>query len=151
MSGYYTNTTGTGNRFKTDPRAPNPAHNRQIPQHLRVNGAGGGSGIFCYGCNQTKPRLAFSETQLKKAANRNPDKKHQIMCKSCIPSQPTTLKCVRCSKTLPMDSFSKTQRKRQEKATCMECRRYIEDDDSEEDFDIEDDPDYYHGDITDIL
>ncbi|KAG0299407.1 hypothetical protein BGZ98_010083 [Dissophora globulifera] len=132
MSGYYTNTTGTGNRFKTDPRAPNPAHNRQIPQHLRVSGSGGGSGIFCYGCNQTKPRLAFSETQLKKAANKNPDKKHQIM--HPIPT-----------------NYAKTQRKRQEKATCMECRRYIEDDDSEEDFDIEDDPDYYHGDITDIL
>jgi len=36
-------------------------------------------------------------------------------------------------------------------ATCMECRRFIEDNDSEEDYEIEDDPDFYNGDIQDIL
>ncbi|KAG0362357.1 hypothetical protein BC939DRAFT_457719 [Gamsiella multidivaricata] len=125
-------------------RAPNPAKNRQIPNDLRANGT---NGVLCFGCGQTKTRLAFSETQLKKAAN----KKHQIMCKSCIPAQPTTLRCIRCSKSLPMDSFSKTQRKRQEKATCIECRTSIDEDDSQDDFDIEEDPDWYEGDIRDIL
>ncbi len=44
-----------------------------------------------------------------------------------------------------------TQRKHQEKATCMDCRQFIEDDDSEDDFDLEDDPDWYDGDIRDVL
>ncbi|CAO3567355.1 unnamed protein product [Mortierella alpina] len=131
-----------------DGRAHFPANNRQIPHELRVNGT---STIFCYGCNLNKPRLAFSETQLKKAASRNPKKKHQPICKNCTPTQPTTLTCMVCSKKLPMERFSKTQRKNQEKATCMDCRQFIEDDDSEDDFDLEDDPDYYDGDITDVL
>ncbi|KAF9347635.1 hypothetical protein BGX26_000894 [Mortierella sp. AD094] len=129
-------------------RAPFPANNRQIPNSIRNNGT---NSVYCYGCNQSKSRLAFSETQLKKASTRNPDKKHHIMCKQCTPVQPTTLKCLRCAKTLPMDSFSKTQRKNQDRATCKDCRQYIDDDDSEVDFEIEDDPDYYEGDIRDIL
>jgi hypothetical protein len=36
-------------------------------------------------------------------------------------------------------------------ATCMDCRKYIEDDDSEEDYEIENDPEYYDGDIQDVL
>ncbi|KAI1309124.1 hypothetical protein EDD11_004135 [Mortierella claussenii] len=142
MSGYYS-------RPKSESgRAPFPANNRQIPQELRVSGS---DRVYCYGCEQNKPRLAFSETQLRKASNRNPDKKHHIMCKNCTPVQPTTLKCIVCAKTLAMDRFSKTQRKRQEKATCIDCRKVIEDDDSEDDYDLEDDPDYFDGDIRDIL
>lgn len=33
----------------------------------------------------------------------------------------------------------------------MDCRKFIDDDDSEDDLDIEDDPEYYHGDIRDVL
>lgn len=33
----------------------------------------------------------------------------------------------------------------------MDCRKYIEDDDSEEDYEIENDPEYYDGDIQDVL
>ena len=33
----------------------------------------------------------------------------------------------------------------------MNCRQYIEDDDSEVDFDLEDDPDFYEGHITEVL
>lgn len=33
----------------------------------------------------------------------------------------------------------------------MDCRQFIEDDDSEDDFDLEDDPDWYDGDIRDVL
>ncbi|KAG0379247.1 hypothetical protein BGX24_001133 [Mortierella sp. AD032] len=147
MSGYYSNnrtTTSMG-------RVPNSAHNRQIPSNIRANGVNGANGIYCYGCQQTKPRLAFSETQIKKASNSTPRKTHQPMCKNCTPTQPTSLKCLRCAKTLPMDSFSKTQRKNQEMATCMDCRKFIEDDDSEEDYEIENDSEYYDGDIQDVL
>ncbi|KAF8951136.1 hypothetical protein BGZ46_004144 [Entomortierella lignicola] len=129
-------------------RAPFPANNRQIPNSVRVDGT---NTVFCYGCGQNRPRLAFSETQLKKASKINPDKKHHIMCKKCTPVQPTTLRCLRCAKTLPMEDFSKTQRKNQERATCKECRESIDNDDSEEDFDFMDDPDSYDGDISEIL
>ncbi|KAG9070101.1 hypothetical protein KI688_009432 [Linnemannia hyalina] len=132
----------------TPGRAPNPAHNRQVPNNIRVNGT---NGIYCYGCQQTKPRLAFSETQIKKAASSTPKKTHQPICKNCTPTQPTSLKCLRCAMTLPMDSFSKTQRKNQEMATCMDCRKNIEDDDSEDDYEIENDPEYYDDDIQDVL
>ncbi|KAG0043122.1 hypothetical protein BGZ83_011810 [Gryganskiella cystojenkinii] len=138
---HYANSINTNNG-----RAPVPANNRQIPNKLRVEGT---STIYCYGCSKDKPRRSFSETQIKKAASSG--KKHSIMCKTCIPAQPTTLKCMRCAKTLPMGKFSKTQKRNQEKATCMDCRQYIEDDDSEEDFDIEDDPDFFDGNITDVL
>ncbi|KAF9923793.1 hypothetical protein FBU30_006133 [Linnemannia zychae] len=141
MSGYYSN-----NYYTSTDRALNPAHNRRIPSNIRANET---NGIYCYGCQQTKPRNAFSETQIKKAASNNPRKPHQPMCKSCTPSQPTSLKCVRCAKTLSMDKFSKTQRKNQEMATCMNCRKYIDDDDSEEDYEIEDE--YDEGDIRDVL
>ncbi|KAF9373621.1 hypothetical protein CPB97_000421 [Podila verticillata] len=129
-------------------RATYPANNRQIPEHMRVDGT---SAVYCYGCNQNKPRVAFSESQLKKASTRNPAKPHHILCKSCTPTQNTSLKCVRCNKAKPTEAYSKTQRKLQERATCMECRKYIDDDDSEDDFDIEEDPDYYHGNIQDVL
>ncbi|KAG0340428.1 hypothetical protein BG000_011987 [Podila horticola] len=129
-------------------RATYPANNRQIPEHLRVDGT---STIYCYGCSQNKPRPAFSESQLKKTASRSSAKPHHVLCKSCTPVQNTSLKCVRCNKVRPMDCYSKTQRKLQERATCIECRKFIDDDDSEDDFDIEDDPDYYHGDIRDVL
>ncbi|KAF9099571.1 hypothetical protein BGX23_001213 [Mortierella sp. AD031] len=144
MSGYYNNQRSTS----TTGRAPFPANNRQIPDHVKANG---GNGIYCYGCQQTKPRLAFSETQIKKAASSNPNKKHQPMCKRCTPTQPTSLKCLRCAKVLPMESYSKTQRKNQEMATCMDCRKFIDNDDSEEDYEIENDPEYYDGDIQDVL
>ncbi|KAF9109913.1 hypothetical protein BGX27_006991 [Mortierella sp. AM989] len=134
--------------MSTSGRAPFPANNRQIPNSIR---AGGTNAIFCYGCNQEKSRLAFSETQLKKAANRNPEKKHHIMCKSCTPVQQTTLRCLRCVKSLPLDSFSKTQRKNQDRATCKDCRQCIDDDDSEDDFDMDDDPEFHVGDIRDVL
>ncbi|GJJ73396.1 hypothetical protein EMPS_05754 [Entomortierella parvispora] len=127
-------------------RAPFPANNRQVSSSLRIDGS---SLIYCYGCEKNKPSRAFSETQIKKASSRA--KNHQIMCKSCIPAQPTTLKCMRCAKTLPMEKFSKTQKRNQEKATCMDCRQYIDEDDSDVDFDLEDDPDFYEGDITDVL
>ncbi|KAG0320270.1 hypothetical protein BGZ97_000348 [Linnemannia gamsii] len=143
MSGYYNNRNSSAMG-----RAPNPAHNRQIPHIAQANGI---NGIYCYGCQQTKPRLAFSETQIKKAASSTPKKTHQPLCKNCTPTQATSLKCLRCAKTLPMESFSKTQRKNQEMATCMDCRKYIEDDDSEEDYEIENDPEYYDGDIQDVL
>ncbi|KAG0088309.1 hypothetical protein BGZ93_010486 [Podila epicladia] len=120
-------------------RAAYPANNRQIPEHLRFHGT---TTIYCYGCNQSKPCPAFSESQLKKAATRNSDKRHHVLCKSCTPVQNTSLKCVRCNKT---------QRKLQERATCIDCRKFIDDDDSEDDLDIEDDPEYYHGDIRDVL
>ncbi|KAF9307464.1 hypothetical protein BGZ74_000023 [Mortierella antarctica] len=129
-------------------RAVYPANNRQIPEHLRVNGT---TTIYCYGCNQSKPRPAFSESQLKKAATRSSAKPHHVLCKSCTPVQNTSLKCVRCNKVRPMECYSKTQRKLQERATCMDCRKFIDDDDSEDDLDIEDDPEYYHGDIRDVL
>ncbi|KAF9427346.1 hypothetical protein BGZ94_005065 [Podila epigama] len=129
-------------------RAPFPANNRQLPQHLRVNGT---ATVFCYGCNQNKPRPAFSESQLKKASTRNPNKPHHILCKTCTPVQNTSLKCVRCNRVRPMDCYSKTQKRLQERATCMDCRKYIDDDDSEEDFVYENDPDYYDGDIRDVL
>ncbi|KAF9127279.1 hypothetical protein BGW39_005973 [Mortierella sp. 14UC] len=145
MSGYNNN---NNRNIPSMGKAPNPAHNRQIPSNIRANGV---NGIYCYGCQQTKPRLAFSETQIKKAAASTPRKTHQPMCKSCTPTQPTSLKCLRCAKTLPMESFSKTQRKNQEMATCMDCRKFIEDDDSEEDYEIENDPEYYDGDIQDVL
>ncbi|KAG0263554.1 hypothetical protein BG011_008618 [Mortierella polycephala] len=132
-------------RSNTAGRAPFPAHNRQYPIE------NGGNKLYCYGCNQTKTRLAFSETQLKKTTIRNQNKKHQPMCKSCTPTQSTTLKCIRCSKVQSMESFSKTQRKLQEKATCMACRKYIEDNDSAEDYEIADDPDWFVGDIRDVL
>lgn len=61
-------------------RATYPANNRQIPEHMRVDGT---SAVYCYGCNQSKPRVAFSESQLKKASTRNPAKPHHILCKSC--------------------------------------------------------------------
>ncbi|KAF8951626.1 hypothetical protein BGZ52_010613, partial [Haplosporangium bisporale] len=67
------------------------------------------------------------------------------------PTQNTSLKCVRCNKAKPTEAYSKTQRKLQERATCIECRKYIDNDDSEDDFDIEEDPDYYHGNIQDVL
>ncbi|KAF9431731.1 hypothetical protein BGZ76_011774 [Entomortierella beljakovae] len=67
------------------------------------------------------------------------------------PSQPDSLKCLRCSKTLSMDNFSKTQRKNQEKATCKKCRQLIEEDDSEEDFEMDEDSDLDIGDIRDVL
>ncbi|KAF9194061.1 hypothetical protein BGZ50_006726 [Haplosporangium sp. Z 11] len=73
------------------------------------------------------------------------------MCKSCIPTQPTTLKCIRCSKVQPMEGFSKTQRKLQEKATCRACREYIEENDSDKDYEIADDPEWFVGDIRDVL
>ncbi|KAG0346823.1 hypothetical protein BG004_000744 [Podila humilis] len=129
-------------------RATYPANNRQLPQHLRVNGT---ASVHCYGCNQDKPRPAFSDSQLKKATSWNGGKKHHILCKTCTPAQNTALKCVQCSKVRPRDCYSKTQRKLQERATCMDCRKYIDDDDSEDDFDVEHDPDYYHGDIRDVL
>ncbi|KAG0278588.1 hypothetical protein BGZ95_003628 [Linnemannia exigua] len=144
MSGNYNNNRTTSSMG----RVPNPAHNRQIPSNIRANGV---NGIYCYGCQQTKPRLAFSETQIKKASSSSPRKIHQPMCKNCTPTQPTSLKCLRCAKTLPMESFSKTQRKNQEMATCMDCRKFIEDDDSEEDYEIENDSEYYDGDIQDVL
>lgn len=72
---YYSN-----NRNTSMGRAPNPAHNRQLPNNTRANGT---NGIYCYGCQQTKPRLAFSETQIKKAASSTPKKTHQPMCKNC--------------------------------------------------------------------
>jgi len=75
MSGYQNNQRNNA----TMGRAPFPAHNRQIPNNIRANGT---NGIFCYGCQQTKPRLAFSETQLKKAGGSGA-KKHHPMCKSC--------------------------------------------------------------------
>ncbi|KAF9994497.1 hypothetical protein BGZ79_000743 [Entomortierella chlamydospora] len=137
------------NRSNNDAgRAPFPANNRQIPNSIRANGT---NTVFCYGCSQTKSRLAFSETQLKKASTRNPDKKHHIMCKQCTPAQPTSLRCVRCAKTQSMDNFSKTQRKNGNNATCRDCREYLDNDDSEEDLDIASDPEYYEGDMKDIL
>ncbi|KAF9918499.1 hypothetical protein BX616_008344 [Lobosporangium transversale] len=141
MSAYYGGYRGKS----TAGRAPNPAHNRQSPS-LK-----GSDRVYCYGCEQEKPRLAFTETQLKKAGNLNPAKKHHIMCKTCTPEQPSKLKCNVCSKSLSLEKFSKTQRKRQEKATCKDCREMIDDDDSEADYDMEDDPDYFEGDIKDIL
>ncbi|KAF8930378.1 Stc1 domain-containing protein [Dissophora ornata] len=144
MSRYHNQRPNTG-----DGRAPNPASNRQVPKDLRASGS---NGVYCYGCEATKPRQAFSETQLKKASNRGAN--HQIMCKNCIPSQATSLKCIRCSKTLPLDSFSKTQRKRQERAICLDCRELITKEDSEVDdvdVDIEEDEEYYDTDIRDIL
>ncbi|KAF9909214.1 hypothetical protein EC991_008975 [Linnemannia zychae] len=144
MSGYKNNNYSASSMG----RASNPPHNRQIPGNIRANS---GNGIYCYGCQQTKPRLAFSETQIKKAAASTTKKAHQPICKNCTPAQPTSLKCIICSRTLSMDSFSKTQRKNQEKATCIECRKVIDDDDSEDDFEIENDTDYEDDDIRDVL
>lgn len=76
-------TVASGSRSKSamsSTRAAYPANNRQIPENLRVNGS---STVYCYGCNQNKPRVAFSESQLKKASTRNPAKPHHILCKSC--------------------------------------------------------------------
>jgi hypothetical protein len=75
MSGYYNNRNSSAMG-----RAPNPAHNRQIPHIAQANGI---NGIYCYGCQQTKPRLAFSETQIKKAVSSTPKKTHQPLCKNC--------------------------------------------------------------------
>ncbi|KAF9963325.1 hypothetical protein BGZ65_004363 [Modicella reniformis] len=137
MSGYKQRPTNTAGR------APNPANNRQFLTN--------GNSLYCYGCEKNKPRLAFTETQLKKYGSNNPKKEHQIMCKECTPTQATTLKCNSCSKTLPLEDFSKTQRKRQERATCMECRRYHEDDDSGEELELDDDPDWHDDDIDELL
>ncbi|KAF9366355.1 hypothetical protein BGX34_004000 [Mortierella sp. NVP85] len=128
-------------------RAPNPANNRQVPKDQR--GGPHSNTIFCYGCDKHKQRQEFSETQLKKASNRNPKKTHQIMCKTCIPPQTTSIKCHSCSKTLPSSEFSKTQRKRQDKAVCLECRRVLALNDSDEDLSLEEDSDY--DDDYDIL
>ncbi|KAF9155199.1 hypothetical protein BG015_010689 [Linnemannia schmuckeri] len=88
--------------------------------------------VFCYGCDQTKTRIAFSISQLNKTAAtkgalKQPGKTgkgvHQPLCKSCTPVEVTTLKCSNCSRTPLLDMFSKSQRRRQRDG-CLICEDY---------------------------
>ncbi|KAK3831161.1 MAG: hypothetical protein J3R72DRAFT_527776 [Linnemannia gamsii] len=96
--------------------------------------------IYCYGCNQTKTRHAFSISQLTKVdATRGFSKRfarsggsgkvtHQPLCKDCTPAEVTSLKCTQCSRTQSLEMFSKTQRRRQRDGIliCLSCREQLD-------------------------
>ncbi|KAG0381119.1 hypothetical protein BGX24_009948 [Mortierella sp. AD032] len=96
--------------------------------------------IYCYGCNQTKTRHAFSISQLTKLdATRGFSKRfarsggsgkvtHQPLCKDCTPAELTSLKCTQCSRTRSLEMFSKTQRRRQRDGIliCLYCRKQLD-------------------------
>ncbi|KAG0296935.1 hypothetical protein BGZ96_008124 [Linnemannia gamsii] len=97
--------------------------------------------VFCYGCEQTKSRMAFSISQLNKmvATKGAPQRAlryeggtgkaaHQPLCKTCTPAEVTMLKCTNCSRTRLLEMFSKSQRRRQKdgRLICMECRKELD-------------------------
>ncbi|KAF9099912.1 hypothetical protein BGX29_006888 [Mortierella sp. GBA35] len=96
--------------------------------------------LYCYGCNQTKTRLAFTISQLNKmiatkgagrrttASGGSGKTAHRPLCKSCTPDVVTTLKCQKCARTWLLEMFSKTQRKRsgEGQSIYMECRQQLD-------------------------